>query len=229
MNNNQINQINHDVHMYSVSNVKDNQLKPITRSEFEAMVSSDNVKELITSYRQGNKLAKSKLPAFFFQGLLDQEKVELKNKRRSEQGEPPLLATRKKEWMKPSGFIMLDFDKVEDPVELFNTFDFKLQDLGLREECLALAHITPSGRGLRLVLKRTPGYTIQDEQRWWCNQIGTPCDPACKDISRLSYSPQFEDILFYNPHCSSESPKSMWSRRFQRISMITQKQKKISL
>lgn len=187
-------------HICYVNNVKDNQLKPITRRKFEALVSSERVKQLIASFRQGNKEAKQQLPALTFQGVLDKEKLEKDNLLLCSKGMLSIHKTRNSKWMKPSGLVMLDLDRVESPKALYTSFLQKLEERNLpQERHLALAHITPSGKGLRLVLRRTPGMSIAQEQNIWSNLVGIQCDPACKDIPRLSFVPQQEDILYYNP------------------------------
>ena len=69
---------------------------------------------------------------------------------------------------------------------------------------IALAHITPSGDGLRLVLRRTKGMSIQQEQYEFCramelDKMGIRLDDVCKDISRLSFAPMQKEILHFNP------------------------------
>ena len=69
---------------------------------------------------------------------------------------------------------------------------------------VCLAHITPRGDGLRVVVKRTKGTTIEQEQYEWCkamklDAVGVKPDAACKDISRLSFAPMQSEVLYYNP------------------------------
>ena len=64
---------------------------------------------------------------------------------------------------------------------------------------LALAHITPSGDGLRVVVKRTKGMSIEQEQYEFCKAMEVKCDDVCKDISRLSFAPMHKEVLYYNP------------------------------
>lgn len=83
-------------------------------------------------------------------------------------------------------------------------------------EALALAHITPSGDGLRLVVKRTKGTTIEQEQYEWCkamklDAIGIKPDAACKDISRLSFAPMHKEVLYYNPSLLFGELPTCWS------------------
>ena len=69
---------------------------------------------------------------------------------------------------------------------------------------IALAHITPSGDGLRVVVKRPVGMTIEQAQFEFCramelDKMGIRLDDVCKDISRLSFAPMQKEILYYNP------------------------------
>ena len=76
--------------------------------------------------------------------------------------------------------------------------------LGEASGPIALAHITPSGDGLRVVVKRPVGMTIEQAQYEWCqamelDKVGIKPDAACKDISRLSFAPMQKEILYFNP------------------------------
>ena len=108
-----------------------------------------------------------------------------------------------------------DTDAIDSPVKLWefikSRYDAIAKDmsspLGGSEGgpgAIALAHITPSGDGLRVVVKRTKGTTIEQEQYEWCkamklDAIGIKPDAACKDISRLSFAPMQSEVLYYNP------------------------------
>lgn len=63
---------------------------------------------------------------------------------------------------------------------------------------------TPSGDGLRVVVKRERGKTIEQSQQSWCeavllSDVSVKPDAACKDISRLSFVPMQKEILYFNP------------------------------
>lgn len=98
-----------------------------------------------------------------------------------------------------------DRSAVDSPVKLWEYIVGSYDNVGLPlAEWVALAHITPSGDGLRVVVKRTQGATIEQEQYAWCKAmklgaIGIKPDAACKDISRLSFAPMQQEILYFNP------------------------------
>jgi hypothetical protein len=101
---------------------------------------------------------------------------------------------------------MLDFDHVGDARALWDAIykgaSQRAFDLC---RCLALAHITPSGDGLRLVVTREKGKTIAEGQYHWVQEVlpwlgvNVTCDDVCKDISRLSFAPMKSEVLYFNP------------------------------
>ena len=101
---------------------------------------------------------------------------------------------------------MLDFDHQPNPRTIYDALlsCFSSDEIA-PASVLALAHITPSGDGLRLVLKREKGKSIEQEQYEWFKRIEKhhegklSFDDVCKDISRLSFAPMQKEILYYNP------------------------------
>ena len=62
-----------------------------------------------------------------------------------------------------------------------------------------LVHVTPSGHGLRIVAIADPARgNLNDNQHWLAQQLGVQMDESCKDASRISFCPGFEDILYIN-------------------------------
>ncbi len=213
-----------------VNNSFDKVLKPCDAQQFMTLTQSEQTEKLILGHRAGEKNSKAKLPALTYMGVLDEAKYKEYLKKCEAQGAKP-LGSRRAEFMRPTGLLMLDFDHVaplsspqggktptdaiDSPVKLWefikSRYDAIAKDmsspLGGSEggsEAIALAHITPSGDGLRVVVKRTKGTTIEQEQYEWCkamklDAIGIKPDAACKDISRLSFAPMQSEVLYYNP------------------------------
>lgn len=91
---------------------------------------------------------------------------------------------RKNELAIPSGAYMVDLDGVDNPSKFYSE-----QICGRKDE-LGIVYVgeTPSRHGLRIVAKCRPEFsTIAECQQWLSDQIGCPCDPACKDWARASY------------------------------------------
>ena len=87
------------------------------------------LRKLCDAFRAGDAEANKNLPCIAYMG-------------RSKTGQ------RKADLMEPTGLVMLDIDHCEKPRECFEHVKANLGDLQL-----LAAHITPSGKGLRLVLR----------------------------------------------------------------------------
>ena len=184
-----------------VNNSFDKVLKPCDAQQFMTLTQSEQTEKLILGHRAGEKNSKAKLPALTYMGVLDEAKYKDYLKKCEAQGTKP-LGSRRAEFMRPTGLLMLDFDHVGDPSKLWETIVNRHASAAAdMERAVALAHITPSGDGLRVVLKRAKGKTIEQAQHDWCELMCLDAKPdaACKDISRLSFAPMHKEILYYNP------------------------------
>ena len=214
-----------------VNNSFDKVLKPCDAQQFMTLTQSGQTERLILGHRAGEKNSKAKLPALTYMGVLDEPRYKAYLAQCEEQGTKP-LGSRRAEFMRPTGLLMLDFDHVSEaspqpspkergtqtsrevidsPVKLWEYIKSRYESShpslggdGGGLSSIALAHITPSGDGLRVVLKRPVGMTIEQAQYEWCrmmhfDSVGIKPDAACKDISRLSFAPMHKEILYYNP------------------------------
>ena len=184
-----------------VNNSFDKVLKPCDAQQFMTLTQSEQTEKLILGHRAGEKNSKAKLPALTYMGVLDEAKYKEYLKKCDEQGTKP-LGSRRAEFMRPTGLLMLDFDHVGDPSKLWETIVNRHASAAAdMARAVALAHITPSGDGLRVVLKRAKGKSIEQAQHDWCELMCLDAKPdaACKDISRLSFAPMHKEILYYNP------------------------------
>ena len=187
-----------------VNNSFDKVLKPCDAQRFHTLTTCEQTERLILGHRAGEKNSKAKLPALTYMGVLDEPRYKAYLVQCEEQDTKP-LGSRRAEFMRPTGLLMMDFDHVGDPHKVYQALlDAMMADCRKCEDWLALAHITPSGDGLRLVLKREKGKTIEQEQHGWFLCIEEYCaglkfDAVCKDISRLSFAPMQKEILYYNP------------------------------
>ncbi len=178
----------------------------LTSARFSQMIVSDGVVKNIATVRQLKEQAreaasrgedprpleqqaqqlKRKLPAVCWQATFDETLSARGNRGR----------WRKQSAARLNGLFMMDIDHVDDPAEMFSRWT---KSPGLLDALgILLVHITPSGHGLRLVAKAQMDGNLIDNQLRLASQLGVACDEACKDASRLSYCPGFEDILFSN-------------------------------
>ena len=182
-----------------VNNAYDKVLKPCDAQKFSIIVNSQETEKHILGHRGGDAKAKSKLPALTYMGVFDKTKWPPSNP-------PKGGGTRKAEFMRPTGLLMMDFDHHSNPRAIYDALLSYLSSAEIAPtSVLALAHITPSGDGLRLVLKREKGKSIAQEQYEWFKRIekhhegDLTFDDVCKDISRLSFAPMQKEILYFNP------------------------------
>ena len=156
---------------------------------------------------------KKQLPAFLFQvGYIEPtERIVF--------GKPMKAAWRKAENARLNGLVMLDADGVENPAERFQQIVDKWnstvytpeleQALFERDECpgwcgafcrahgILLVHVTPSGKGLRIVFAANGNYgNIAHNQERLARLLELPLDEACKDSVRLSFGFTRRDIIY---------------------------------
>lgn len=121
---------------------------------------------------------------------------------------------RKQQAVRLNGLFMLDVDHVSDPRALFRswhtsklcavgealpTMPQSLEASPTNTMEIVLVHVTPSGRGLRIVAIANPEVgNIADNQAALSKMLGVEPDAACKDASRCSFCPMLEDILYIN-------------------------------
>ncbi len=93
-----------------------------------------------------------------------------------------------------SGLFMFDVDHVDNPHEIYE----RTRVDGFPWE-VVFAHLTSSGKGLRLVCKaRVDVGNIADNQIELAKALGVKADASCIDASRISYAPMREDVYYLN-------------------------------
>ena len=94
-----------------------------------------------------------------------------------------------------NGLVMLDIDHVENPLTVFEA-------LKANEELMArtaLAHITSSKKGIRIVFTAIlKDGNLADQQILFAQALGHKADQSCIDATRNSFAPKEEDILYIN-------------------------------
>lgn len=160
-------------------------------------------------------LKRDTLPAFSPHGECDQALYNHYQQMCTEQGlgQRPRLGRRNTAFLQPTGLLMMDFDRdSEEARRLYELFCEKVCREQHRPiaDYLALAYTSANGKGLHLILKRTPGLTIEEEQRHIAALMGEEYDTACADMARVSYMPAEADIFYRNdallfaPHMGME-------------------------
>ena len=94
-----------------------------------------------------------------------------------------------------NGLVMLDIDHVDNPLEVFEALKAN-QELMART---ALAHITSSKKGIRIVFTANINDgNLADNQIVFAQALGYKADQSCIDATRNSFAPKEEDILYIN-------------------------------
>lgn len=156
--------------------------RTLTQERFYDIVRDAFTATLIREYRAGDKEAKSKLPAVCWTGTLAEG------------------ATRKAEAMQPTGMYMIDIDHCDHPAEAWENIQRTMRETNYDYK-LMVAHITPSGKGLRMVFKCTENFPTLTEHMDWVRRaldldVYGDFDTAVHDVSRISFMPCFDDILY---------------------------------
>lgn len=161
------------------------------------------VAQCISRFRSGDAEAKRRLPAVTYMGKAT-------------------AGMRRAEEMRPTGLVMIDIDHADDRLPAL--IDAVTRPQFICEVAPAFIHITPSGKGLRIVAPLQDG-SIAEAQRTIVERYGLDeygdFDTACKDLSRLSFLPQKEDVVYingerlfgdYTPHFPSEGEEEPTSK-----------------
>ena len=127
---------------------------------------------------------------------------------------------RKNEEAIPSGFSIYDLDHIPNPRAKWAEIEARREELGI-----LLAHITPSGEGLRLVFKRPLAallaggeasdnglMSLAESQAWMAEQLGDAQYDACvKDYARCSFLVPRAYVLYLDEEKLLGSPQSTQS------------------
>ena len=150
---------------------------------FDSLVDDEHVSELVAAYQAGDTQAKAKLPAVCWTGRT-------------------LTGKRKAADMKPTQYIICDIDhlKVKPFKAWEHILDHKRDGYDYK---IRLVHVTPSGNGLRLVVKATqPFPTIIEHMEWLDSELHLSelgdYDTCVKDVSRLSFIVPRSYIIYYD-------------------------------
>lgn len=159
---------------------------PYTISQIIELTKSDNVRKLVDEVRSGNKEAKKELPAVCWIG-------------RTKSGK------RIDSDMEPTQLVMIDIDHVKEPREFYKKLSLpEFKPLLENEIYVVLAHVTPSGEGLRIIFRASEPFETVSEHMVWFRDTYIPSeyiedfDVSVKNLGRLSFLVPFEDIITIN-------------------------------
>ena len=104
----------------------------------------------------------------------------------------------------PSGLLMVDVDHIDHPGKVWEE-----QVASHREELgIVAAHMTPSGKGLRIVAECDPKFdTLAENQKWIGEVCGLEIDACTKDFARLSFLVPIEYFYYLDEGIFSREAK----------------------
>ena len=112
---------------------------------------------------------------------------------------------RKNDEAIPSGFSIYDKDHVGNLMAYWKEIESRIEELGI-----VLAHITPSGEGLRLVFVMPQGMSLAEAQAWMASQLGDKEYDSCvKDYARCSFLVPRAYVLYLDESGLFVSPQSI--------------------
>ena len=96
----------------------------------------------------------------------------------------------------PSGLSIYDVDHLEIDPRTYYINKVKGREIELG---IALAHVSPSNEGIRLVFEIPQGLTLAEAQRWMANMLEDESYDGCvKDMARCSFVVCRDYILYYD-------------------------------
>lgn len=176
-----------------LNHIRDTRTQRCDAATWHKLTTSEQTAMYINKFRQTKDIDwKQRLAAVNFQGY-----------------DPATLngaqGSRKQDALEPTGLFMLDIDHLSamkralTPSQAYNSLLTVLPKMGFDlQKDVALVHTTPSGDGLRIVMKGRKGSTIHEDQKWLAEAMGVEYDECTKDLSRWSFVPAFSDIFYQN-------------------------------
>lgn len=157
------------------------QAKPMSFSSIMEMMKDEYLNTLSKEYRNGDASAKLKLPAVDWVGVTKSGK-------------------RLAEDCEPTQYVMLDIDHCEDPRKAWEDIKWDIEAQKLWPQLL-LVHITPSGKGLRIVFRAMiDSPSLVDHMNDWRDRLNLTkygdFDGVVKDFSRLSFCTHYSEVLY---------------------------------
>lgn len=165
---------------------------------FRNIVEDKKTQALCEAYQNGDHSAKTQLSAFCWTGTCKEG------------------TTRSVQNMEPTGLYMVDIDHCDDARGAWGDIRQKILERWEKEGRnygIRLAHITPSGKGIRIVAEAVEDFqTLKEHMEWLNEELGLDnygdFDSCVKDLSRLSFAVPADYILFEGSNLFNDVKKN---------------------
>ena len=120
---------------------------------------------------------------------------------RSVKEDSPAKMWRNQKFAQLNGLVVIDYDHIGSEELRVKSEEFAAADFRQRatELGILLIFVTPSGDGLKFVIKADPNVgNLIDNQIDFSRKLGLTVDESCKDAARGAFLTTEEDILFIN-------------------------------
>ena len=190
---------------------------PCSIETFRALTQSPETARRIGEYRRlmaCGKTAEAKAMKEGLPGMLYQAREVMESVGKANYNKGRLGHWRLQSQCVLNGLVMCDFDHVDgDPRRIFMRWQDRLAALGI-----VLVFITPGGQGLKVVLKADADYNLVDNQTRMARELGLSLkvDKGCKDSSRLSFIPKWDEILYMNDKELFEYDNPLYDQKYGR-------------
>ena len=184
--------------MFTYQQNKSTECQPCPLETFKSLTQAPWVAKTIDEHRRlkaCGSLAEAKAMKDKLPGCLYQAKEVLVSKGEKKYNKDKMGRWRLQSQCVLNGLVMCDFDHVDHPKEKFEEI---CQQHDLKALGIVLFFITPGGEGLKSVQIADINYNLVDNQQNTAKLFGLSIkiDKGCKDSSRLSYIPKWDDILY---------------------------------
>ena len=184
--------------MFTYQQNKSTECQPCPLETFKSLTQAPWVAKTIDEHRRlkaCGSLAEAKTMKDKLPGCLYQAKEVLVSKGEKKYNKDKMGRWRLQSQCVLNGLVMCDFDHVDHPKEKFEEI---CQQHDLKALGIVLFFITPGGEGLKSVQIADINYNLVDNQQNTAKLFGLSIkiDKGCKDSSRLSYIPKWDDILY---------------------------------
>ena len=205
--------------MFAFQPYKSAECQPCPVEVFKRVTQAHKTAEIIHEHRKlkaCGKLKEAKEKKDSLPGCLYQAKEVLVSEGESKYNKGKMGRWRLQSQCILNGLVMCDFDHVsQDPKKVFEDIvaHHNLDELGI-----VLFFITPGGEGLKTVSKADINYNLVDNQKRLAKTLGLAIkiDKGCKDSSRLSYIPKWDDILYINEKELFEYDNPLYDEKYGR-------------